>query len=100
MSRYRLDIWDEAEDELFDAVEWYNAEREGLGDQLLVELEQTLGYVSSTPLQYPIVDGELRRAMIPRFPYSVIYRLRNDVIEIIAVMHQSRRPDRWKQRRR
>lgn len=31
-----------------------------------------------------------------RFPYSVVYHLSGEVIRVIAVAHQSRRPGYWR----
>ena len=100
MKSYRLSIWDEAETELLDAIEWYNAEREGLGDQLLLEVQRTFRLVEQGPMRFQRVQGALRRAAVHRFPFSVIFRLRDEAIEILAIIHQSRHPSRWQERRR
>ncbi len=99
MSSYRLDIWDEAEEELREAISWYESELEGLGEDLYLEVQRALSLVQESPLQYQLVHKQLRKAVVSRFPYSVIYRIRDDVIQVVAIMHQSRRPERWMERR-
>jgi hypothetical protein len=43
---------------------------------------------------------EVRRLPVPRFPYHVVYMLHDDVIRILAVAHDYRRPGYWKHRTR
>ena len=50
------------------------------------------------PQAYRQVEGEIRKCRVAHFPYVVIYRVRSDFIEIIAVMHPRRSPGYWKQR--
>jgi hypothetical protein len=38
----------------------------------------------------PAMDA--RRYVFPRFPFSLVYRLRGDEVEVIAVAHGRRRP--------
>jgi hypothetical protein len=43
-------------------------------------------------------EGECRKVRVERFPYSVIYRIKGDQLQIIAVAHMNRRPGYWKDR--
>jgi len=54
--------------------------------------------VQSNPLLYRIVEANLRKCRVLRFPYGLLFRDREDHIEIIAVMHLRRRPGYWKDR--
>jgi plasmid stabilization system protein ParE len=45
-----------------------------------------------------LVHGEARRAVLRRFPYSVIYAVREDEIVVIACFHGRRDPKRWQDR--
>jgi hypothetical protein len=54
----RLHLWDEAELDVVDAVVWYEAQRVGLGAELLMELDAVMARIAQTPLQFPeIRDG-------------------------------------------
>ncbi len=88
----------EAEQDLSDAATWYEEQLPGLGHQFLDRVLQTFSAISGTPLMYPIVHRNTRRALIHRFPFGVYYRLEDTVIVVVAIMHGSRDPRRWKTR--
>ncbi|WP_368428830.1 type II toxin-antitoxin system RelE/ParE family toxin [Sulfuricaulis sp.] len=86
----------EAEQDLADAATWYEEQRQGLGHEFLDEVLTMLTSIAETPLMYPDVHRNTRRAVIHRFPFSVYFRLEDATIVVIAVMHGSRNPRRWK----
>jgi len=88
----------EAMAELFEAVDWYESRALGLGTEFLRSLDASLAAIQRRPLAYPIVFGRLRRAVLRRFPYSVIYDLSGDEILIVACIHGRRDPKRWQDR--
>ena len=73
-----------------EAYSWYETERAGLGEELLSELRQLLDRMAEHPTLYEEIKPGIRRAVLNRFPYLVIYRLMTDRIEIISVIHGSR----------
>jgi toxin ParE1/3/4 len=86
--------------ELAEAVEFYDLARRGLGDEFLHEVEAAVAFVGQYPESAPKVGREVRRFVLPRFPYSLIYRhLGADEVRILAVAHQKRRPRYWTGRR-
>jgi len=88
----------ETEKDLSDAAAWYEQQRPGLGHQFLDEILETLSKIAEAPLMHPIVHRNARRALIHRFPFGVYYRVAGEVIAVIAVMHGSRDPRKWKSR--
>ena len=88
----------EAEDELEGAVLLYEARQPGLGDAFLDEFERTLQRVMASPERWRKVPGGNRKLNFNRFPYAIIYGMRDEVIYIKAVMHLHRRPFYWKHR--
>jgi len=97
MSR-RVRYRPEAATELLEAVDWYEARSPGLGAEFLRSLDGVLATVQRHPLGYPLVFGNARRAMMRRFPYSVIYEPSGDEILIVACIHGRRDPQRWQKR--
>jgi plasmid stabilization system protein ParE len=88
-----------AERELNEAVDFYDLESSGLGDVLLAEVEHALTQVEAFPeAAQPLRDG-VRRRLLHRFPYALLYSLRTDEVRILAVAHQRRRPFYWEDRR-
>ncbi len=88
----------EAEQDLSEAAAWYEEQLLGLGHQFLDRVLQTFSTISETPLMYPVVHRNTRRALIHRFPFGVYYRVEDAAIMVVAVMHGSRHPRRWKTR--
>ena len=93
-----LRLRSEAELELMDAALWYEEQGLGLGHQFLDEALAAFSTITETPLMYPIVHRNTRRALIHRFPFGVYYRVETSTIVVVAVMHGSRDPRRWKTR--
>lgn len=88
----------EAEQDLSDAAVWYEEQRSGLGDQFLDEVLAVVSSVAETPRQYPVVHSKIRRALMRRFPFGVYYRAEDGSVVVLAVLHGSRDPRRWKSR--
>jgi len=85
--------------ELGEAVEHYDEARRGLGEEFLHEVERAIAFLDQYPEAAPNVGREVRRLVLARFPYSVIYRhLGAGQLRILAVAHQKRRPRYWTKR--
>ena len=87
-----------AKAELQDAVEYYEQQQAGLGLEFLEEMYATLQRVHQFSAAWPQSSRRSRRCLANRFPYSIIYQIRDSEILIIAVMHQSRKPAYWADR--
>ena len=89
-----------ASDELAEAVRWYETRRTGLGGEFFDAVVATLTLIETRPEIGTTIstDGQTRRALVARFPYQVVYRLRPTEIVIVAVAHVKRRPGYWKNR--
>lgn len=88
----------EAESDLRDAAAWYEGQHAGLGAEFLDEVLRSLASIAENPERYPKVHKDIRRAVTSRFPFSIFY-FTSTVDEIVlAVMHSSRDPGRWKRR--
>jgi plasmid stabilization system protein ParE len=95
----RLVFRPEAEAELLDARAWYEGGRVGLGAIFAAAVETTVTAILQNPLAYPRVKGDIRRAVVRRFPYAVYFRPIDDEIIVLAVMHGRRNPGLWRSRR-
>jgi hypothetical protein len=87
-----------AEQELVDAVDFYNQQCSGLGYEFAAEMKNTLNRIVSFPDAWPLLSKRTRRCMTNRFPYGVIYQIRTDHILITAIMHLKRDPKKWQER--
>ncbi len=98
-----LVIEPEAEDELAAALDWYDEQEPGLGAALLAETDAVLNGLRRGALRgtgVPSVRAELsvRRVLLARFPYAVVFVDREDEVYVIAFAHQRRRPGYWRHR--
>ena len=88
----------EAEQDIEEAASWYEKQSAGLGNEFLDEVLVTLERVAELPSLYPIIYRNTLRALIHRFPFGIYYRVEGEQIVVVAVMHGSRNPTRWKKR--
>lgn len=85
----------EAREELLEAIEYYESESPGLGAAFLSTVQEGLDQLLEFPESAPILYGRVRRKVLNRFPYNLLYSLRAQEIRILAVMNQKRRPFYW-----
>ncbi|MCH7842413.1 MAG: type II toxin-antitoxin system RelE/ParE family toxin [Chloroflexi bacterium] len=86
----------EAEAEHLETVAYYETQRAGLGASYLTEFESILDLVCESPTRYPIqLDPDIRRVILRRFPFTVLFRESGDTIQVLAVAHHRRRPSYW-----
>lgn len=88
----------EAEEEFSAAIEYYEERETGLGYDFSVEIFTTIHNVTTHPDAWPVVEEDIRRCLVNRFPFGILYSIEPNGIFIIAVMHQRRRPGYWKNR--
>ena len=88
-----------AEQEMFDAARYYELQAPGLGQDFLDKVELALQDLVDSSERWPIVQDDIRRRLIRRFPYSLLYKIDQDAVVILAVMHQRRHPSYWLSRK-
>ena len=88
----------QAELDVANAVRWYEEQRAGLGDEFVIELDSILRRAILRPLQFPQIKNDIRRALLRRFPYAVYFRVGEETMDLIAVLHQHRDPRIWERR--
>ncbi len=85
-----------AERELNDAASYYNAqERPGLVEAFFAEVERVLNLLAAKPMAGTVALGEIRQWRLRRFPYNMVYRIRDDHIRVLAIAAHKRRPAYW-----
>jgi plasmid stabilization system protein ParE len=88
----------EARLEFLQSTTYYETQQPGLGRRFVEAATDVLRRIQARPLLYREIEGGCRQCRIPRFPYGIIYRMRGDRIEVIAVMHLHRLPRYWQDR--
>jgi toxin ParE1/3/4 len=88
----------EARTELLESIAYYEFQQKGLGRRFFDGTIEGLSRIRAHPQMYRIISGQWRQCRIPRFPFGLVYCVRNRRIEIIAVMHLNRKPGYWRER--
>jgi toxin ParE1/3/4 len=81
--------------ELNEAAQFYNSESLGLGSAFLDEVERCTRAIADYPEAGPLIIGTIRRRLVLRFPYALLYSIKSDRLRVLAVMNLKRRPMYW-----
>ncbi len=84
-----------AESELRAAYNWYLERNDIVAEAFQLEIDHAVRVISESPNRWPRVTESERRYVFPRFPFSLVYRIQPQFVEIIAVAHQKRKPNYW-----
>jgi len=85
--------------EVLEAERWFEEHQPDLGRRFRASVDQTVERVREFPLAFPVVHGQKRRALVPRFPYAIYFALINDTVVVAGVVHGHRDPEVWRSRR-
>jgi plasmid stabilization system protein ParE len=88
----------EADEEFREASRYYENEAPGVGLAFIAEVHRVITMVISHPLAAKQIRGTIRSKVLLHFPYSLFYYIESDLILIVAVAHQKRRPTYWRSR--
>jgi len=94
----RIQFLEIAQIELDEAIEYYNYETPGLGEEFLTEVLKTLIRIAEFPEAWRPCSQRTRRCQTRRFPYGIIYQILEDKILVIAVANLHRKPVFWMDR--
>ena len=88
----------DATKELIEAGKAYEQKVPELGAQFFDAVDEAVAVIVATPERWRIVEPDVRRFLIPRFPYAIYYRAYSDHVRILAFEHHSRHPEYWRER--
>lgn len=93
---YKLLLTPLAERDLEETLQWYNSQQENLGSKFIDTVEDYLIRILQYPKSYPIKSNSNREAYIKRFPYVIIYGVKDSTKEIIVyrVFNTYQNPDK------
>ena len=80
------------------ARSWYFQRNASLSDAFLHELDVAVQNIAEGPERWPSFHSRFRRYLLRRFPFSVVYRSKGTVVEVLAVAHHRRKPGYWRGR--
>jgi len=88
----------EARAEFDEAYDWYEGQNAGLGEAFADQVQQVLDRIAAMPQMHATVLGDVRKAVVVRFPYCVYYREEASCVRVLSVFHSSRDPRIWQGR--
>ncbi len=91
----KIEFLELAQTELDQAFEWYETQQKDLGVQFLNEFDAAIRRIITYPESYILIEKDVRRCLVKRFPYGILYGIDIDKIIVITVAHLHRKPDYW-----
>ena len=88
----------EAKAEFDAAADWYEGKWRGLGLDFVRRVREVLIRIAANPRLHAKVYREVRKAIVTRFPYIILYQEEPDEVLVISIFHTSRDPSVWKSR--
>ncbi|MDB5803191.1 MAG: parE2 [Betaproteobacteria bacterium] len=85
-----------AEEDLRDALLWYRERNQAAAQAFRAEVYAAIDRIASTSSHLAPDENNTRKRLLKRYPYSVIYRLEESHVTIVAVAHHRRRPGYWR----
>jgi plasmid stabilization system protein ParE len=89
---------DEAQAEFDEAFDYYESRKAGLGVTFVARVQDVFDRIGANPQLHAVVLGDVRKAVVARFPFCVYYRADTARVEVIAVFHSARDPSIWQGR--
>jgi plasmid stabilization system protein ParE len=84
-----------AREEFHSAIKYYESQQVNLGRKFEVDIKESISRLKKFPKAYIIVSKDVRRCLLHKFNYSILYAIKHDHILIIAIAHQHRKPNYW-----
>jgi toxin ParE1/3/4 len=84
-----------ARGELRNAAHYYRECSRRVAASFMASVQDAIDQIVEFPESAPVIRGEVRGKIISRFPYTLMYRIEDDIILVLAVAHQKQRPEYW-----
>ena len=93
-TKFSIILSSRAQKEVTKAWEWYEDKKEGLGDRFIKSLISRLQLIEQYPDRYPTRFKSYKEAIVPVFPFLIIYRInrRKSFVRIVSIFHTSLNP--------
>lgn len=91
----QLEFHPDVTDDIKGSYLWYEDQLQGLGNRFLNELEDGYTAVQNFPDTWANFQYGFKRYILNKFPFSILYKVTEEKIVVVAVMHNSRKPNYW-----
>ncbi|MCZ4317810.1 type II toxin-antitoxin system RelE/ParE family toxin [Aequorivita viscosa] len=90
---YKIAVLNIAADQLDEALSFYESKRKGLGDSFLLEINSVYKHLVKNPFIYRKNNQGYREAVVYKFPFLIIYEVKENTVYISSIFHTSRNPN-------
>lgn len=96
--KIRIELHPEVYEEIVFSMQWYEERALNLGYEFLEQINFSIQRISEEPEVWSFYDSKkkLRKFLIHRFPYAIIFIYEFPILKIIAVANLKRKPGYWK----
>ena len=84
--------------ELDQSFEYYEFQKPNLGEDFLKEVRLAIQRIKNQPTAWTLISKRTRRCLLNKFPFGIVYQIREEEILILAIAHLHRKPGYWKKR--
>ncbi len=95
---YSVVFSDDAENDFQESYEYYNDDNSNVADLFFRQINASLDLIKSNPFLFLILQNNIRKFTVKKFPFLIYFQVEDDVIKVIAIFHTSRSPEVWKDR--
>ena len=96
--RLKVRFLPEAREEFDRATDWYTDRSKVLARDFVARVREVIKSITANPRIHATIHGDVRKAVVARFPYIVLYREENGELIVVSVFHTSRNPAEWQSR--
>ncbi len=96
---YEVVFLKEAEEELDEAIEFYNKVSKELASDVFHKFLKAVDEITNNPSRNIQLKKGYRKTNLKRFPFKIIYKFENEIVTIVAFAHHKRKPNYWRKRK-
>ncbi len=90
---YKIEISEDAEKDISTSTDFYEYKQKNLGKRFFNMVLKSFELILKNPYAYPKTNNNLRKHVMQKFPFVILYIVGETVIQIIAIFHTSRNPE-------
>ena len=94
----KIEIVELASQEFDDAIDWYEMQSIGLGNNFKKQVMAQVKKIKANPTWFLVEEEPIYKVFIPKFPYKILYTVEDKKIIIWAIVHLHRKPWYWQSR--
>jgi plasmid stabilization system protein ParE len=93
---YRIELRSELTADVAEVCRWYRRHQPDLAEDLFEKFFVAVRAVQASPGLFRILESDVRRIRLTRFPYHLYFRVMNDTVRFLLLMHTARSPEALK----